>query len=274
MNDDAKSATETPGAGGPKCVHDDCAAVELFGVLINSVTLDETLQAIDRRIQTREPGFIVTPNVDHICLLQNEQEFRRVYRAAFLVLPDGTPLMWAARFLGKPLKQKISGSDLVYWLSEHAAGKGHSLFLLGAAPGVAEEAARVFEEIYPGTKIAGHYSPPLGFEKDPGEVEKILGMLRDAKPDICYVALGAPKQDFWNFLHCRQSGVPVSLGVGASLDFVTGRVKRAPVWMQHSGLEWLWRLCQEPGRLWRRYLLRDSRFLVLFLRELLRGNRS
>ncbi len=240
---------------------------ELFGMKINSLTLEELFNLIDKRIAEREPGFIVTPNADHIMYYQTDADFREAYHHAFLVLPDGTPLMWASRWLGKPLRQKISGSDLIYWLSEHAAQKGHSIFFLGASEGVAQEAGRRLQKLYPGLKVAGSYSPPLGFEKDTALNEKAARTVQEAAPDICYVALGAPKQDLWNAANFQTVDVPVMIGVGASFDFVTGLQKRAPLWMQKAGLEWSWRLIKEPRRLWRRYLLRDSRFIVLFIRE-------
>src|SRR5690606_12040011 len=142
------------------------------------------------------------------------------------------PLMWAARMLGAPLRQKLSGSDLVYWLSEHAARAGHRVFLLGAAPGVADEARAILTAHYPGLQIVGCYSPPLGFEHDPVESDRIAALLREHGPDLCFVALGSPKQEKWMAVHAQQCGVPVMLGIGAGLDFVTGRFRRAPRWMQ------------------------------------------
>jgi len=255
------------------CASDGVPAVPLFGTVINAVRLDEVFAAIDRRIAQRRPGFVVTPNVDHLCMLCHDEAFAEAYRKAFLVLADGIPVLWGSRLFGKAVPEKISGSDLIYWLTEHAAKQGHSVFFFGAAPGVAAEAARLLSRRYPGLKVAGCYSPPLGFEKDPVEKEKAIAVVRDAAPDICYVALGAPKQDLWNAEAAPLAGVPVMLGIGASLDFVTGRAKRAPVWAQRTGLEWLWRLCHEPGRLWKRYILRDSRFLVILWRELCYGIR-
>ncbi len=257
-------------------VHDDmslarCARgpwdwVELFGVTMNSMTLEEFLEAVDQQIARNEPGYTVTPNVDHVCLLQKDKALQQVYHEAHYVLPDGVPLMWAGKLCRKPMKQKLSGSDLVYWLTEHAAQKGYSIFFLGAAEGIAEKAAQKLQELYPGFKIAGHYSPPLGFEKDPVESHKICDMIKAVAPDICYVALGTPKQEYWNGRHCEQIGVPCLIGIGASFDFVTGKSKRAPKWMQCSGLEWIWRLTLEPTRLGKRYA-KDLIFIPMFCRE-------
>jgi N-acetylglucosaminyldiphosphoundecaprenol N-acetyl-beta-D-mannosaminyltransferase len=234
---------------------------------IHSMTIDEVLSAVDRRIESGRPGYVVTPNVDHVCRFQRDPEVRAIYRDAFLVLPDGVPILWASYLCGRPLKRKLSGSDLVYWLSGHAAAKGYRVFLLGAAEGVAEEAAHKLKQLYPKLIIAGVYSPPLGFEKDQQLVWETRERVRAAEADICYVALGFPKQDAWNRVHGAEADVKVSLGIGASLDFVAGRIRRAPVWMQNLGMEWIWRLGQEPRRLWRRYLLEDTRFFLLLWRE-------
>ncbi|MCC6694558.1 MAG: WecB/TagA/CpsF family glycosyltransferase [Candidatus Hydrogenedentes bacterium] len=236
----------------------------------SSVSLDEVFRAVTRQIEAREPGYIVTPNVDHVCEYQINEAFRRAYQNAFLVLADGVPVIWASRLCGSPIKEKISGSDLVYLLSEYAALKGYSIFFLGAEPGVAARAAEILRQRFPGFTIAGAYSPPFGFEKDPEEERKTVAMIRDAAPDICYVALGSPKGDVWNYRQCENTGVPVHVGVGASLDFVVGKVRRAPRWMQRTGLEWTWRLALEPRRLATRYLVKDLRFLPLLLREFVR----
>jgi len=244
-------------------------SVALFGVGISSVTFEDACAVIDERISRRVPGFIVTPNVDHICRLRKDAALRAAYREAFLVLPDGMPILWAARLAGTPLREKLSGSDLVPRLSEHAMRRGYSVYFLGAQPGVAALAANRLQERYPGLRVAGTWSPPRNFGGDPEANAEAVARLREAKPDICFVALGSPKQEIWIHRHCATAEVPVLVGVGAAFDFIAGRRKRAPVWMQRSGLEWVWRLCHEPRRLGRRYLIEDSRFVVLLLREVI-----
>lgn len=256
------------GQGTVRCAQGGIPTVTMFGITMNSLTLEEAFAAVTRQIETREPGYILTPNVDHVFDFQRNAEFRDAYQNGFLVLADSTPILWAAKALGTPIAQKISGSDLVYWLTEYAARKGYSIFFFGAAEGIAAEAAEVLQKRYPGFKIAGAYSPPVGFEKDPEANAEAIRIIREAAPDICYVALGAPKQDIWSYRHHRDTGVPVHIGVGGSLDFVVGKTKRAPVWMQKAGLEWTWRLAQEPRRLWRRYLVNDMQVIPLFLKEL------
>ena len=248
--------------------------VKLLGITIDNVSREEVFAIIDRRIAERKPGYVVTPNVDHVRRNYEDPMFRKAYRRSFLVVPDGMPVMWASRLLGTPLREKISGSDLVVWLSEHAAERGHSVFLFGAAPGVADGAAHRLRRRFPKLRIAGTYSPPFGFHKSPEANAEAVGRIREAQPDICLLALGSPKQEVWMSEHCEACGAPVMVGVGAGLDFVAGRAKRAPRWIQRIGFEWAWRLCHEPRRLWRRYLVDDRLFFRLLWRELRRRRSS
>lgn len=255
------------GPSTPRCAQRGLETVTMFNMSMNNVNLQETLDAIGRHIDAGEQGFVVTPNVDHAVEFDENPDFRQAYYDAAMVLVDGMYILWAGRLFGKPLKAKISGSDLIYWLSEYAARKGYSIFLLGAKEGVAEKAGKNLVEKYPGLNVVGSYSPPLGFEKDPVENQKAIDLVRDSGADICFVALGAPKQDLWSWRHHKVAGAKLFLGVGASFDFVAGTIQRAPVWMQNLGLEWTWRILQEPSRMAHRYLIRDSKFLLLLWRE-------
>jgi len=241
--------------------------VDLCGVPIDSLTMRGLLRSVCIQISERLPGYIVTPNIDHVCCYHTSEEFRDAYRHALLSLPDSTPLLWAGRILNIPLREKLSGSDMIYRLSEFAAKKRFRVYFLGAAEGVADEAARRLAALYPGLVVAGTDSPPLGFEKDPALNDRVVQRVADSNADICFVALGSPKQEVWMRQNSSRSRVPVMIGVGASFDFVAGRVKRAPVWMQRTGLEWFWRLCHEPRRLWRRYLVYDTLFFWLLGRH-------
>jgi N-acetylglucosaminyldiphosphoundecaprenol N-acetyl-beta-D-mannosaminyltransferase len=265
LNKVLRKSPELSGYGGEPGAEN---TVELLGMSVANLSIEEVRARVDARIQSREPGYVVTPNVDHVCRLARDKALQRAYREAFLVLVDGIPLMWTARLKGVPLKQKLSGSDLIYWLSEHAAARGYSVYLLGAGPGVAQETAAKLCERYPGLKVAGVQSPPMGFDSDPEANAEVVQRLREARPDICFVALGSPRQEIWIHKHCKHLEVPVIIGVGASFDFVSGRVRRAPRLLQYAGLEWLWRLCLEPRRLWRRYLIYDSRFVLIALADL------
>ena len=243
----------------------------LLGVPVDSLTMDEALDAMERLIQARRPSYIVTPNVDVLVQLQRDREFKRIYDGASLVVPDGVPLMWAASFLGKPLKEKVSGSDLFVKFCERASQKGHKVYFMGAMPGVAVKAAEILTQRYPGLNVVGTYSPSFGFEKNEAECALIVQKITEAKPDVLFIGLGSPKQEKWTDRFKAQYNVPVTVGVGISFDYVAGTVKRAPRWMQDAGLEWSWRLAMEPKRLWRRYLVNDPVFFWLVLRQKFTG---
>ena len=241
--------------------------VDICGVMVDVISLKELLNAVMMRTERRTPGYIVTPNVDHVCLCRRNAAFKRAYQEASLVLPDGVPLIWSSRMLGTPLVQRLNGTDLVYAISERAAARGRTVFLLGAEEGVPGQAAERLKSLYPGLRIAGIYSPPMGFETSAEENAAIVERLRAAAPDICFVAVGSPKQEIWMQEYCEESRVPLMIGVGASLDFIAGRKRRAPRVFQKAGFEWLWRLCTEPRRLWRRYLVDDMLFFALLARQ-------
>lgn len=234
---------------------------------IDNLSMQEAIEAVVALTERRKHAYVVTPNVDHIVKLQSDVELRRVYEDAELVLADGMPLLWAARFLGTPLKERISGSDLFPKLCKLAAEKGYRLFFLGGRPGAALKAAEVLKNKYPNMQIVGVYFPPFGFENDKGENARVIKMIKDAKPDILFVGLGAPKQEKWIYRHKNEYQVPVSIGIGVSFEFVSGMVKRAPLWMQKAGLEWFWRIMMEPRRLWKRYLIDDTKFFWLVMKQ-------
>lgn len=240
----------------------------VFGMPFSDVTLDEAVCVIDDQIARRAPCFIATPNIDHICRYHRDAAFRAAYESARLVLCDGMPIIWASKLVGRPLREKLSGSDLIHWLSRYAAERGYSVYFFGAAEGVAAETAARLTQRSPQLKVAGVQSPPFGFHADPAANGAATRMVRESGADIVFIALGSPKQEIWMKENVEACGVPVMIGVGASFDFVSGRVRRAPVWMQRAGLEWIWRLCQEPGRLWRRYLVEDALFAKLLMVEL------
>jgi N-acetylglucosaminyldiphosphoundecaprenol N-acetyl-beta-D-mannosaminyltransferase len=244
-----------------------------FGVRFTNVTSPEALGIVDRFVASGLPHYVLTPNVDHLCRVATDPTFRAAYEGADMVAVDGVPVMWAARLMGRPLREKLSGSDLLPLISGHAARKGYRVFLFGAAPGVAEEAAARLTERNPGLQVAGTYSPPIGFEKDPEENARAVAAIRSADPDICFVAMGAPRQETWIHQNHAACGARVMLGVGASLDFAAGRVRRAPRVLQNAGLEWLWRMAQEPRRLGKRYLVDDSVFLRIVWEEWRRHRR-
>lgn len=245
--------------------------VNIGNVLMDNVTMQETLDALEGFIARRTPCYMTNPNVDIVIRYNRDPEFADYYKEGALCVADGMPILWAAKFLGTPLKEKVSGSDLVPKVCELADRKGYKLFFLGGRPGAAEAAKIKLHETMANLKVVGTYAPPFGFEKDKDELEKIEVMIKNARPDILFVGLGAPKQERWIKQYHQKIGVPVSMGVGVTFEFIAGIVKRAPKWMQNIGLEWLWRLCMEPGRLWKRYLIDDTQFFGMILRQKIRG---
>ena len=233
---------------------------------IDNLTMREAIREMDRMIKDGGSHYVVTPNVDHIVRLEKDAGLQNAYREADLILTDGKPLLWISRLYGNPIKEKVSGSDLFPVLCRLAARRGYRMYFLGAAEGVADLAAENLMRKNKGLKICGTYSPPQGFEKDPVQCDQIIERIKETDPDILIVALGCPKQE--NFIHKyrKRLNVPLSLGLGASLDFEAGTVTRAPKWMQLRGLEWLYRILQEPGRMLKRYLINDISIFPLVLK--------
>lgn len=244
--------------------------VNIGNVIIDNLTMDEALRSIETFIANRKPCYITNPNVDIVMRYNKDKEFARYYDEGALCLADGTPILWAAQFLGTPLKAKISGSDFVPRVCELANAKRYKIFFMGGRPGAGEAAQKKLLESLPNIQIVGTYAPPFGFEKDEKELAHIATMIKQAKPDILFVGLGAPKQERWIKQYHQELGVPVSMGVGVTFEFIAGIVKRSPKWMQHAGLEWLWRLCMEPRRLWKRYLIDDMPFFWLIVKQKLK----
>lgn len=251
--------------------------VSMFGVKLDSVRMDEAVSRLFDWVKNGNSHcrYVVTPNVDHTVMLQKNEGLRRAYDDADLILADGHPVVWASRLLGKPLPERVPGSELVPKLFSSA--KGHRslrVFLLGAAPGVALQAARKVEARWPAIRVVGTHSPPLGFENDSFENERILQRIEQTHPDVVVVGLGAPKQELWVHKHRGKIKASVALCVGATIDFLAGEKKRAPVWLQRIGMEWLHRMMSEPRRLVGRYARDAWIFPQLVLREMWTGSRT
>lgn len=239
--------------------------IKFMNTEIDNLTMREALEAIDKLILENRNAFVVTPNVDHIVQLEKGGELCEVYKNANLILADGKPLIWISKWYGTPIKEKISGSDLFPLLCEHAAKRNYRIFFLGAAKGVAAKAAENLSKRYPGLQIVGTYSPPMGFEKNTSELLNIEKKIKRAAPHILIVGLGCPKQELFIFHNRERLNVPISLGLGASLDFEAGNIRRAPKWMSDYGFEWLFRIFQDPKRLIKRYLFDDCKiFYMIF----------
>jgi len=235
--------------------------------LVHSCPFDEMLETIVRSARSGEPKYVVTPNAQHVVLLSKDKHFQTIYTEAAFVLPDGISLLVAARILGHKIPQRVSGVDMFEALCRRAAREGLRVFLLGGCPGSAEKAARKLLAENPGLIVSGTHCPPFGFENDPLHQAEIEARIKAACPDLLFVALGAPKQEYWMHEHSRSLGVPVTMGVGGSFEMVSGTVPRAPQWLQRIGVEWLYRLMREPRRLWRRYLVGNLQFALIVVRQ-------
>jgi N-acetylglucosaminyldiphosphoundecaprenol N-acetyl-beta-D-mannosaminyltransferase len=246
--------------------------IDLCGVRLHAITEAQCVEHILNGLDAGHGGVVVTPNLDHLRRCTRDLHFGALVAEADLVVADGMPLVWASALQGTPLPQRVAGSNLISSLSAGAAARQRSVFLLGGAEGTAKGAAEILRARHPDLKIAGTFCPQIGFESKPRQMADIVAMLTAAKPDIVYVALGSPKQE--HLIAKLRVSLPDAwwLGVGVSFSFLTGHVKRAPMWMQRTGTEWLHRLCQEPRRLFRRYVVSGIPFaLNLFTRSAIRG---
>jgi len=246
-----------------------------FGINFSNPTKDGFLYCIDEAIRNNKKFMIVTPNVDHIILYYEDGEFRNVYDKADLVILDSRILLRMSNLLGHKIKFFITGSDLFPFLCNEASKKDYSVFILG---GTTEESLNKAKEKlrnrFKNLNVIGSYSPEYGFEKDETKNEKIIGMINSAKPDILFMGVGTPKQEKWLFKNKEKINAKLFLGTGAAIDFISGYQKRAPICWQKLGLEWLYRLIHNPKRLFHRYIVRDSKIFIWFLREIFKKRKS
>ncbi|MHB9031604.1 MAG: WecB/TagA/CpsF family glycosyltransferase [Anaerolineae bacterium] len=240
-------------------------SVYILNVRVDHVTTIEVLDELDRMVQEGGVHQVATVNPEFVMTAQRNHEFFVTINESALAIPDGVGLLWASRMLGKPLPERVTGSDTVPLIARMAAQKGYRLFLLGAAPGVAEKAAQILLRDNPGLQIVGTFSGSPRSEEE----QEIVTLVQRAKPDFLFVAFGAPQQDLWIKRNMEQLQVPVCMGIGGTLDFIAGVAPRAPVWMRRCGLEWLYRLIRQPWR-WRR-MARLPKFALLVLAQRLRG---
>jgi N-acetylglucosaminyldiphosphoundecaprenol N-acetyl-beta-D-mannosaminyltransferase len=244
--------------------------IKIGRAFVDVTSFSETLDILVEHASARKPPlYVVTPNAQHVVMLEDDAQFREVYEHAALVLPDGASLLGAARILGAKLRERITGIDLFQGLCERAAQKGLRVFLLGGRPGAADLAVKKLRARYPNLIVAGTCRPPDAFDKNEELLRGVAQTIREAHPHFLFVGLGARMQENWMYQHGRKLGVPVSIGVGGSFDVVSGLLPRAPRWMQDCGFEWLFRIAAEPRRLWKRYLIGNSRFIAIVLRQLM-----
>lgn len=235
----------------------------LLNTYVNNMDMEETIKTIEEMIAVGKSGYVVPINVDVVMKIESDSYLKEITDHADMVLVDGKPLIWISKWHKCPVKTKISGSDLVPLLCKNSAKTGYSIFLLGGREGIAEKAKRNLKQDYPGINVVGTYSPPIGFEKDKNELDKINSMITNVHPDILIVCFGCPKQEKWIYENYQKYDAKVSICAGATVDFLAGNINRAPKWMSEHGLEWFYRFLQEPKRMFKRYFVDDVKILGL-----------
>lgn len=245
------------------------ASVDILGVSVSPIAMDEAVATIEGWIEGGVRNYVCVTGAHGIIESRSNERLRAIYNNAGLSTPDGMPLVWMARALGHASTQRVYGPDLMLALSARSAERGYRNFYYGGGEGVADLLRQALESRFPNLEVAGTHTPPyrrLTAEEDAAVVEKINA----ARPDIVWVGLGAPKQEFWMAEHFGRIDAPVMIGVGAAFDFLSGLKAQAPSWMQRTGLEWFYRLVTEPRRLWRRYLSVVPAFLFLAVAQLVK----
>jgi N-acetylglucosaminyldiphosphoundecaprenol N-acetyl-beta-D-mannosaminyltransferase len=240
-------------------------SIEILGTRLDDATYEDVLALVDSFVASQNPHQIITVNPEMVMMAYHDPGFRQLLSASDLNVADGAGLMLASRWLGHPLRERVTGSDGIYKLAAHCAAQGYRPYFLGAAPGVAGIVAEKLTMAYPGLEVAGTYAGSPG-PKDEGD---IISRVREVAPDLLLVAYGVPAEEKWIARNSQRLGVPVMIGVGGAFDFVAGVAQRAPVWMRRLGLEWLHRLVREPWR-WRRQLVLP-RFVGLVIWQRIRG---
>ncbi len=235
--------------------------VNILGVGISAINMNDALRQMERWVKTKEQNYICVTTVHLLMEAQKDHALRAVLNSAGLTTPDGMPLVWVGKLSGYYDIDRVYGPDIMLNFSALAAEKRYTNFYYGGAPGVTQELSEKLTERFPGLEVVGTYSPPFR-PLTPEEDEEVVNMINKANPDVLWIGLGAPKQDRWMGEHIGRVKAPVMVGVGAAFDFLSGRKRQAPVWIQRSGFEWLFRLLSEPKRLWKRYLVTNTLFIL------------
>jgi N-acetylglucosaminyldiphosphoundecaprenol N-acetyl-beta-D-mannosaminyltransferase len=245
--------------------------ITLMGCSIDNLSMEETLQTIEGFIHTGKPHQHVVVNVDKLVKASRDPELRQIINDCALINVDGMPVVWASRLLGKPLKERVAGVDLFEALMRRAGDRGWRVFLLGAQEEVVSKVAATYQHKYPRLVLAGYRN---GYWKGELEEAQVVEQIRDARPDLLFVAISSPKKEQFLGRYQAEMKIPFAMGVGGTFDVAIGHVRRAPVWMQKSGLEWFFRFLQEPRRMFRRYFIEDMAFVRLFIKEAVNGRRK
>jgi len=237
--------------------------IQMMGCTVDNLSMEETLQTIEGFIASGRPHQHVVVNVDKLVKAQKDPELRQIINDCALINADGMPVVWASRLLGKPLKERVAGVDLFEALMRRAAEKGWRVYLLGAKEEIVSRVRDIYASKYPALVFAGYRNGYWKPEQEAGIVDEIAA----AKADLLFVAISSPKKEQFLGAYQARMKIPFAMGVGGTFDVAAGKVKRAPVWMQKSGLEWFYRFLQEPRRMFRRYFIEDMAFLGLMLKE-------
>ena len=241
--------------------------VRMFGISLVAVTLGEASEWLSIMAQKKETRLIFTANTEAIVLMRSNEEFRNAYSAADYALADGMPLVWFSRLIGDRLPERVTGSDLLPELCRMAEKKSLKVFFLGGTPEVTPKAVENLLKRFPALQVVGIATPWIDLSDGDSVSSGIVESINQSGADILFVGFGAPKQEIWLERNNERLKTGIIVTVGGTFDFLAGKTVRAPLWMQKSGLEWLWRLLHEPKRLWRRYLIGNARFLVIAWRE-------
>jgi len=239
----------------------------IAGVPISKYDLTTTLELFCRFIDDKEKRRVCVTPVNNIVWANQDKELMAVYNTSDMNLADGVPVVWASRFLNNPVRGRVTGLDVLPAFSEISAQRGYTSFYMGAKEGVAELLSKRLPMRYPGLKVAGVYCPPFAKKFSDAENDKIIAMINDVSPDILWVSLTSPKQDFWIAEHFHRLNVRIAIGVGGAFEVSAGLIDRSPLWMQQNGLEWVYRFSKEPRRLFKRYFLDAPVFFLLIFRQ-------
>lgn len=237
---------------------------DILGVKIAAVNLTEAIGYVDRLVREKSRNYICVAPVSTIVSCQEDARYKEVVNKAGMVTPDGMPTVWLGKLKGYMNMDRVYGPDLMVMVCQAGESRGYRHYFYGATADVCDLLEKKLKERFPLLNVAGKFSPPFR-DLSQDEDKDIIETINRANPDILWVGLGSPKQDFWMHEHRDKLKVPVMIGVGAAFDFLSGQKKQAPRWIQRCGLEWLFRLCCEPRRLWRRYLVGNTKFLYLLL---------
>lgn len=240
--------------------------INILGCLIDNLSFAETVNLIEEMIRSKKPHQHVSINTDKLLKFHHDNGFKEIINSCDIINADGMSIIWASRILGRPIKERVPGIDLMEHLIWLASKKRYSIYFLGAREGVVTKVVEIYKNIYPDLRVVGFRN---GYWESVEEPE-IVDLIRTTKADILFLAMSSPRKEIFLNKYLKTLYVPFVMGVGGSFDVVAGLKKRAPKWMQFAGIEWFFRLMQEPKRLWKRYLIGNLLFISLIMKELLK----